>query len=88
MSADDQSQLDVGEHLDAGEIDGWAEGLLAAPRALHLAACPTCLARAERARRLFVALARLEQLAPSADFADHVMAKTRIPQTSERAPQD
>ena len=73
-------------HLDAAEIEGWADGLLPAGRALHLAACPTCLARAARERRLFLTLARLAHLAPSPAFADHVIAKTHIPQTTERAP--
>jgi hypothetical protein len=88
MSDDDRSPVDAGEHLDAGEIEGWAEGLLSAARALHLAACPTCLAQAERERRLFLALARLPHLAPARGFADDVMAATQIPQTSARAPKD
>jgi hypothetical protein len=88
MRAHDRSHLDARAHLDAGEVDSWAEGLLSATRALHLAVCPTCLARAERERRFFRALARLEQLAPSATFADQVVAKTRIPHTSERAPKN
>ena len=69
-------------HLTPDEIELWAEGLLPAARALHLAACPACLATAERERTLFVRLARLERFAPSPGFADRVMADVKIPAPS------
>ena len=65
-------------HLTPHETELWAEGLLPAARALHLATCPACLATAERERKLFVQLAQLERFAPSAGFADRVMARVRI----------
>ena len=64
------------------QIELWAEGLLPARRALHLAVCPGCLTTAERERKLFVRLARLERFAPGADFADRVIAQVRIPTAS------
>lgn len=74
------------EHLEASEIESWAEGLLPAARALHLAECSQCLAQAERERQLFITLARLSHLSPSAGFGDRVMARVKIPQTSARPP--
>lgn len=73
-------------HLSPEEIDLWAEGLLPARRAIHLADCAPCHETAERERRLFVALARLERLTPGPEFADRVMATVKIPQASGRAP--
>jgi hypothetical protein len=69
-------------HLTPDEIELWAEGLLPAARALHLAACSECLTTAERERTLFVQLARLERFAPGEDFADRVIAQVRIPTAS------
>ncbi len=69
-------------HLTPEEITLWAEGLLPAARALHLSDCHDCLTAAERERSFFLQLARLEQLAPSAKFAERVMTKVRIPTPS------
>ena len=66
------------QHLNPDEIELWALGLLPAARALHLAECPACLATGERERKLFRDLVQLERFAPSADFADRVMAQVRI----------
>jgi len=70
------------EHLTPDEIESWAQGLLSAARAMHLADCPDCLATAERERKLFVQLAQLERFAPSAEFAERVMARVRLPTPS------
>ena len=69
-------------HLTPDEVEQWATGLLSTTRAIHLAQCADCLAAAERERKFFRELAQLARLAPSADFADKVMAKVRIPTPS------
>lgn len=68
-------------HLNPDEIEHWAVGLLPAARALHLTDCADCLVAAERERKLYRELAQLERFAPSAGFADRVMAGVRIPTT-------
>ena len=70
------------QHLNPDEIELWALGLLPAARALHLAQCAACLTAAERERKLFREIAQLERFAPSADFADRVIARVRIPTPS------
>jgi hypothetical protein len=69
-------------HLTADEIELWAEGLLGAAGALHLAECSLCREEAERERRIVLQLARLPRLAPAASFADRVMRRVRIPTPS------
>jgi len=69
---------DIDRHLTAEEIELWAEGLLPAAGAIHLAQCATCLATAERERQFFLKLARLERLAPSDEFTEKVMEGVRI----------
>ena len=69
-------------HLTTDEIELWAQGLLGAAQALHLAECSLCLAEAERERRLLLGLAQLPRFTPSAGFADRVMARVRIPTPS------
>jgi hypothetical protein len=65
-------------HLNPDEIELWALGLLPAARALHLAQCAACLTAAERERKLFRELIQLERFAPSAGFAEKVMARVQI----------
>lgn len=65
-------------HLTTDETELWAEGLLPAARAIHLAQCAKCLATAERERSFFLKLAQLERLAPAADFAEKVMGEVKI----------
>jgi hypothetical protein len=67
------------QHLTPDEIELWALGLLPAARALHLAQCAACLTTAERERKLYRELAQLERFAPSAEFADRVIARVEIP---------
>ena len=69
-------------HLTADEIELWAEGLLGAAGALHLAECSLCREEAERERRIVLQLARLPHLAPAASFADRVMSQVRMPAPS------
>lgn len=69
-------------HLTADEIELWAEGLLSATGALHLAECSLCREEAERERRIVLQLARLPHLAPAESFADRVMSQVRVPTPS------
>lgn len=69
------------DHLAPDEVELWAEGLLPAARALHLAVCASCLATAERERQFFLDLARLGRLAPRAGFEEKVMARVHIETT-------
>jgi hypothetical protein len=66
------------QHLNPDEVELWALGLLPAARALHLAECAACLATGERERKLFRALVQLERFAPSAEFAEKVIARVQI----------
>ncbi|MBI1967959.1 MAG: hypothetical protein HYS40_08200 [Gemmatimonadetes bacterium] len=69
-------------HLTSEEIELWAQGILGAARAMHLADCSLCRAEAEQERKVILELAQLRRFAPSPDFADRVMAKVRIPTRS------
>ena len=69
-------------HLTPDEIELWAQGLLGAARAIHVTECPKCLATADHERKLILELAQLPRFAPSAEFADRVMARVRIPTPS------
>ena len=71
------------QHLNHDEIEQWALGLLPAALALHLAQCAPCLTAAEQERKLFRDLVQLERFAPSADFAEKVMARVRIAKAVE-----
>jgi hypothetical protein len=68
------------EHLTTEEVELWAEGLLPAARAMHLATCEPCLTTAEHARQFFRKLAQLERFAPSAGLAEKVMARVQVEQ--------
>ena len=69
-------------HLTTDELELWAQGLLSAARAFHLADCSLCREIAERERKVILALVQLPGFAPSAGFADRVMAKVRVPTPS------
>ena len=71
-------------HLTQDEITLWAEGLLPAARAVHLGYCSECRDAAERERGLFLELANLERLAPSAGFAERVIARLKIREEAGR----
>ena len=68
----------LSSHLNPDEIELWALGLLPAARALHLADCAACLTVAEQERKLFRDLVQLERFAPSAGFAERVLARVQI----------
>ncbi len=65
-------------HLTPDEIELWAQGLLSAARAMHLAECSLCRAEAEQERKMLLELAQLPRFTPSASFADQVLARVKI----------
>lgn len=69
---------DLTMHLTTDEIELWAQGLLPAARAIHLADCSLCRVEADRERKVILELAQLPKFAPSAGFADRVMAQVRV----------
>jgi hypothetical protein len=69
-------------HLVPEEVELWAQGLLATGRVMHLADCATCLAVADRERKLSLELAQLPRFGPEFAFAERVMAKAKIPTPS------
>jgi len=69
---------DLAMHLTTEEIELWAQGLLPAARALHLADCSLCRVEAERERKVILELVQLPQFAPRAGFADRVMAQVKV----------
>jgi hypothetical protein len=76
------SHQPVDPHLTPDEVELWAEGLLSAARAMHLADCAQCLAIAERERKLQRELAQLPRFAPEFGFVERVLARVRIPTPS------
>ena len=73
---------DISMHLNTEEIELWAQGLLPAARAIHLADCSLCRVEAERERKVILELVQLPKFAPSVGFADRVMAQVKIPTPS------
>ena len=73
---------DLTMHLTTDEIELWAQGLLPAPRAIHLAECSLCRVEADRERKVMLELVQLPKFAPSAGFADRVMARVKVPTAS------
>ena len=69
---------DISVHLTTDEIELWAQGLLPAARAMHLADCSLCRVEADRERKVILELVQLPHFAPRAGFADRVMAKVRV----------
>jgi hypothetical protein len=69
---------DISMHLNTDEIELWAQGLLPAARAIHLADCSLCRVEAERERKVILELVQLPKFAPNAGFADRVMAQVKI----------
>ena len=69
---------DLTMHLTTDEIELWAQGLLPAARAIHLAECSLCRVEADRERKVMLELVQLPKFAPSAGFADRVMAQVKI----------
>lgn len=73
---------DLAMHLTTEEIELWAQGLLPASRAMHLADCSLCRVEAERERKVILELVQLPRFAPAAGFANRVMAQVRVPTPS------
>ncbi|HZE94852.1 MAG TPA: hypothetical protein VEZ49_09085 [Gemmatimonadales bacterium] len=73
---------DLTMHLTTDEIELWAQGLLPASRAIHLADCSLCRVEADRERKVILELVQLPKFAPSAGFADRVMAQVKVPTAS------
>ena len=73
---------DMSMHLNTDEIELWAQGLLPAARAIHLADCSLCRAEADRERKVILELVQLPKFAPKPGFADRVMAQVKIPTAS------
>lgn len=73
---------DLSLHLTTDEIELWAQGLLPASRAMHLADCSLCRVEAERERKVILELVQLPRFAPAAGFADRVMSQVRVPTPS------
>ena len=69
---------DISMHLTTDEIELWAQGLLPAARAMHLADCSLSRVEAERERKVILALVQLPTFAPQPGFADRVMAKVKV----------
>lgn len=71
------------EHLPAGTLQDYVDGVLSGRRAAgakaHLAACEPCHEALKGWERLFGSLATLGRFAPTAGFAGRVMARVRIP---------
>jgi hypothetical protein len=66
------------KHLTADDLDAFHSGALGSESRLHLETCEECHALAAADVELVGALGRLESLAPSAHFADRVMARVAI----------
>ena len=75
---------DISMHLTTDEIELWAQGLLPAARAMHLADCSLCRVEADQERRVILELVQLTKFAPQAGFADRVMAKVNVEATVEK----
>jgi hypothetical protein len=73
---------DISMHLTTDEIELWAQGLLPAAQAMHLADCSLCRVEADRERKVILELVRLPKFAPQAGFADRVMAQVKVPTPS------
>jgi hypothetical protein len=69
-------------HLTTDEIELWAQGLLGAARAMHVADCTLCREEAGRERRVILELVQLPSFAPAVGFADRVMAQVKVPTPS------
>ncbi|HVJ24513.1 MAG TPA: hypothetical protein VM756_11310 [Burkholderiales bacterium] len=69
---------DLTKHLTTDEIELWAQGLLPAAGALHLADCSLCRVEADRERKVILELVQLPRFAPAAGFADRVMAQVKV----------
>ncbi len=75
-------QQATGAHLTGDDLDQWVEGLLPAPRELHLRACSECQSLADQERVLVMRLQALPLFNPSVAFSDRVMSRVELPVSS------
>ena len=68
-----------GPHLSPDDIDRWLDGTLPAATASHLESCQTCLELVRAEREIAELISALPLMAPSAEFADRVMASVQVP---------
>ena len=67
-----------GPHLTPDDVELWLTGTLDIERTRHLEWCPECFDRAQAEREIVEQLAALPLMAPSAGFADRVMAQVTV----------
>jgi hypothetical protein len=67
------------QHLTYDDLDAFHSGALAHELQLHLETCAMCQELVAADRDVVTALGALPALAPSAGFADRVMARVRVP---------
>jgi len=67
-----------GPHLSPDDVELWLIDSLDAERTRHLELCPECFDRAQAEREIMEQLAALPLMAPSAGFADRVMARVTV----------
>jgi len=67
-----------GPHLTPDDVELWLTGTLDIERTRHLEWCPECFDRAQAEREIVEQLAALPLMAPSAGFADRVMAHVTV----------
>ena len=65
-------------HLGPEEFDLWLDGRLPTSRTSHLETCEQCRITAEETREVVAQLSRLPKVAPTASFADRVMARVEL----------
>ena len=67
-----------GPHLSPDDVELWLSGILDAERTYHLERCAECFDRAQAEREIVEQLSALHLMAPSAGFADRVMAQVTV----------
>jgi hypothetical protein len=65
-------------HLGPEELDLWLDGRLPSSRTSHLETCEQCRIAAEETSEVVLQLSRLPRAAPTASFADRVMARVQL----------
>ena len=67
-----------GPHLSPDDVELWLSGILDAERTHHLERCAECFDRAQAEREIVEQVSALPLMAPSAGFADRVMAQVTV----------
>ncbi len=68
---------DIALHLTTDEIELWAQGLLPAARAMHLADCSLCRTEAERERKVILELVTVDKTTVGANASTVVSFTVR-----------